>query len=525
MSIVIELAAPQSVNGERASWQSLWFLVRLHYLQQAAAGNAVLRLSELRQQFPDSRNLRMCISRAFKDFAKWGVKVGWGEDISRDPRLLNPDGRSQGPFWLPVGERGRIHCRVDGQLAGTHEIAEFLGIERNPEASLQQLASRSTFDFWLALGSAQQALREGRFLATLSANGEANGHGALAGFKDAEGLAQNHLQKSMAVLGEAGVWRRLDDLATARRTLAKLRRAVKEMGPGDSGYLDAMEQVLSAWCAYSQRDLLGTEAILSSMRSHVARDMVVRFHPRVRFEWNNLRGLIDQAQALAGSDVERGLRTRHAEAALEHFDKALQAAFELGSFDAAQQVAANTGLAIWLFSSESLLKQERAVQDEVNALRWLMFSEWLCRCAGAGGHSAWNAIYLMRIARAKCPRERHPSPKVFRRYQPITPQAAAAAAGDSMSADLKAVMPLSWHALAQQLYEALQHGTVRYRLLQRCGVLFEYGWFATHAGDTAAALASLLQLRKEMRSLPPSDRAFFVDSLECLPLEVLKPAG
>ena len=94
-----------------------------------------------------------------------------------------------------------------------------------------------------------------------------------------------------------------------------------------------------------------------------------------------------------------------------------------------------------------------------------------------------------------------------------------------MSADLKAVMPLSWHALAQQLYEALQHGTVRYRLLQRCGVLLEYGWFATHAGDTTAALASLLQLRKEMRSLPPSDRAFFVDSLECLPQEVLKPAG
>jgi len=204
---------------------------------------------------------------------------------------------------------------------------------------------------------------------------------------------------------------------------------------------------------------------------------------------------------------------------------ALQAAFELGSFDAAQQVAANTGLAIWLFSAESLLQQEISQRDEISALRWVMFSEWLCRCAGASSHSAWNAIYLMRIARAKCPRERHPALNVFRWYRPVTPKMVAAAAGVGRAADLKAVVPLSWHALAQQLYGALEQGAVRYRLLQRCGLLLEYGWFAAHDGDTDAAAAAISRLRKEMRSLPSSDRAFFVDSLECLPQEVVNSAA
>lgn len=522
MSISVELAVPQTVNGQRASWQSLWMLVHLHYLQESVGDNRLLRLSALRTQFPDAANLRMCISRAFRDFVKWGVRVGWGEDVTRDSRMLNPDGRSQGPFWLPASEKGRIQCLLEGQPATVGEIVEFLGIDPASVAMAGHLTSRNNFDFWLALGSAQQALREGRFLAPLSGHG--GGHGALGGFKDAGSLAKNHMQKSMAVLGEAGVWRRLDDITTARRTLAKLRRAVKEMGPGDNGYLDAMEQVLSAWCAYSQRDLLGTEAILSGMRAHAARDMVVRYHPRVRFEWHNLRGLIDYTQALAEGTAERGLRVTYAEAALENFDRALQAAFELGSFDAAQQVAANTGLAIWLFGAESLLKQERAQQDEVIALRWLLFSEWLCHCAGVSGHSAWNAIYLMRIARAKCPREKHPSLSVFRRYRPITPQAVVAAVADGMSADLQTVMPNSWHDLAQELYDVLQQGPVRYRLLQRCGLLLEYGWFVTHAGDTSAAIAALAQLQKEMRALPGSDRAFFIDSLACLPREVVSPA-
>ena len=523
MAIIIELTAPQTVNGERASWQSLWTLVRLHYLQLADPASPLLRLAELRQQFPGARNLRMCISRAYRDFAAWGVQAGWGEDTVRDPRLLNTEGRSQGPFWLARGAAQEIECRLSDKPAALRDIAAFLGIDRATARGAAPPTARNHVEYWIALGGAQQAVRDGRFLSALGKDGDPS-QGALAGYKAAAALAKSHMQKSMAVLGEAGVWRRLDDLATARRTLNKLRKAVKEIGPGENGYLDAMEQILTAWCAYSQRDLGATEAILQAMRQHAARDLVVRYHPRVRFEWHNLSALIDHARALSGVHTENPARECHAKAALEHFDHALQAAFELGSLDAAQQVAANTGLAIWLFSGENLLDKvagQSHWHDERQALRWLLFSEWLCRCAGASSYSVWNAIYLMRIARAKCPHERHPPLQTFRLYQPLAPLSLADASGPGNMLELNALLPTSWYALAEQLCVALHRGAVRYRLLQRCGLLLEFAWFATHAGDVRAASDALAGLQREMRELPPSDRAYFVLALDGMPLEVL----
>ncbi|HEX7643387.1 MAG TPA: hypothetical protein VF472_14370 [Burkholderiaceae bacterium] len=514
--IVIELSAPQTVAGRRAAWQSLWILVRLHHLQLSDPAAPILRLDELRRQFPDAGNLRMCVSRAFRDFTAWGVRAGWGEDFLRDARLLNTEGRSQGPFWLAQGQAQDIVCHMEGEAADATHIAAFLGLDR-AAMSATPAPARNHVEYWMALGGAQQAAREGRYLSALGKDRDP-GQGALAGYKEAAALAKSHVQKSMAVLGEAGVWRRLDDIATARRTLAKLRRAVKEIGPGENGYLDAMEQILTAWCAYSARDLNGTEAILSAMRRHAARDLVVRYHPRVRFEWHNLQALIAHARALSGTRIAQGERGSSAEAALEHFDHALQAAFELGSQDAAQQVAANTGLAIWLFSSEGLLAPGTG-RDETQALRWLLFSEWLCRASGASTHSVWNAIYLMRIARAKCPHERHPALAAFRRYAPVTPQSLAKASGPGHAIELNALLPASWHALAAQLHQDMQQGRVRHRLLQRCGLLLEFTWFSAHAGELRDASGALQQLQQEMRNLPPSDRAYFVESIEGLPLE------
>ncbi|HEY8026823.1 MAG TPA: hypothetical protein VIF60_19945 [Burkholderiaceae bacterium] len=523
MATIIELTAPQTVNGKRAAWQSLWILVRLHYLQLTEPASPVLRVDELRQQFPGTRNLRMCVSRAYRDFADWGVNAGWGEDCTRAPNLLNTEGRSQGPFWLAHDAASEVLCHVAGKRAGLKDMATFLGIDTAAQHDATRPAARNHVEFWIALGGAQQAVREGRFLSTLGKDSDA-GRGALAGYKNAASLAKSHVQKSMAVLGEAGVWRRLDDLATARRTLNKLRKAVKEIGPGENGYLDAMEQILTAWCAYSQRDLGATEAILHAMRKHVGRDLVVRYHPRVRFEWHNLSALIDHARALSGTRTQIAERIAYAQAALEHFDHALQAAFELGSLDAAQQVAANTGLAIWLFSGENLLDKRSGQgqwHDESHALRWLLFSEWLCRCAGAPTYSVWNAIYLMRIARAKCPHERHPSLANFRRYQPLAPQSLAEASGPGTMRELNDLLPPSWYALADELYTGMGQGRIRYPLLQRCGLLLEYAWFATHVGEVHAASAALANLQREMGELPSSDRAYFVQSLQGMPVEVL----
>ena len=74
----IELTSPQSVNGRRAAFQSLWLLVRMRHAHDAGAG--IVRLADLRGEVSDASTLRMVVSRAFRDFKAWRIEVGWGED-------------------------------------------------------------------------------------------------------------------------------------------------------------------------------------------------------------------------------------------------------------------------------------------------------------------------------------------------------------------------------------------------------------------------------------------------------------
>jgi len=511
LSLTIELAAPQSINGKRASYQSLWLLVRLIYARRHEAATSVVRLAELRQQFTDARTLRMFVSRAFRDFAQWRVQVGWGEDVHTDPRFLNLDRRSQGPFWLPAGEDEKITCMVNGKPATQAELLRFLHLKRQPVAAPSAPTAVQP-DYWLALAGAQQQLREGRLLAALDGSARRSNNGALAGFKLAARSASSRVQHALAVLGEAQVWRRLDDLEAARKTLVRLRRMLKEGGADEGGYLDAMEQILSAWCAYTERDLALTEALLLAMGQAEPRASVVRHHPRIRFEWNNLMALVRRAQALASD--EPGTRDAGAAEAIRLFGAALDAAFEVASFDAAQQAAANIGMAAWLFACEGIGPVSDAQAVRPDAVRWLVLSEWLCQCAGAAGQSAWNAIYLMRIARGDCVNEEWPSMTAFRAQQPISPcDMARYAAGPVDLLNAASWMDVAARLLAQQREQ-------RYGLLQRCGLLLEHAWYAVHYGGADTAHASLGLLMSEMRQLPASDKAFFQAELRRFPPEI-----
>ncbi|QDQ26067.1 hypothetical protein FNU76_06725 [Chitinimonas arctica] len=145
----IELTAPQTVDSLRAPYQSLWLLVKLCRARLGGSPDGLVRLAELRQQFADTRSLRMLVSRAYRDFARWGVKAGWGDDPTRDPRFLNPDGRSQGPFWLPGFEAARIVLNVEGRSATLAELNDFLGVPRHTKAGKQ--TGVQDIAYWLAL--------------------------------------------------------------------------------------------------------------------------------------------------------------------------------------------------------------------------------------------------------------------------------------------------------------------------------------------------------------------------------------
>ncbi|QFZ82418.1 hypothetical protein GFK26_06440 [Variovorax paradoxus] len=528
----IELTSPQSVNGRRAAFQSLWLLVRMQHAHAHGGGSGVVRLADLRGEVSDASTLRMVVSRAFRDFKAWGLEVGWGEDLQREPRFLNAERRSQGPFWLPASEAKRLRLLVDNRPATAAEVASFLGLRSRkaqaagtvtpPDAVHLQDAA-----FWKQLVASQQAARQGRLMSPV-----AGGNGsALESIRLAGTLAASDFQRALVTLNEAMLWRRLGDNEQARRRLQALKKQRLAHHVAGNDYLGAMECIVSAWCAYTARDLPLAQSLLGGMAEDPARALVLRHHPDVRFEWCNLWALACRSRALALAADDRSAAAALAEESLQRFGEALAAAFESHSFDAAQHVAANMGMAAWLFDRVGLGDLPALAHDghradtTRRAVQWIAFSEWLCGHTDGQGRSAWNAIYLMRIARGHCKPETQPTLAQFRAQKPLDPAAVSKLAGPLADAFDAANWPARWVDVAQARLADHQAGRRRYPGLQQGSLLFEHAWYAAHAGDLKAAEHSLGLLREVLPQLVPSDRAYFTESWnDALPAELVLEA-
>ncbi|MCY1216064.1 hypothetical protein D9M72_279260 [compost metagenome] len=528
----IELTSPQSVDGRRAAFQSLWLLVRMQHAHAHGGGSGVVRLADLRGEVSDASTLRMVVSRAFRDFKAWGLEVGWGEDLQREPRFLNAERRSQGPFWLPAAQAKRLRLLVDNRPATAAEVASFLGLRARkaqaagaitpPDAVHLQDAA-----FWKQLVASQQAARQGRLMSPV-----AGGNGsALEAIRLAGTLAASDFQRALVTLNEAMLWRRLGDNEQARRRLQALKKQRLAHHVAGNDYLGAMECIVSAWCAYTARDLPLAQSLLGGMAQDPARALVLRHHPDVRFEWCNLWALACRSRALGLAADDRPAAAALAEESLQRFGEALAAAFESHSFDAAQHVAANMGMAAWLFDRVGLGDLPALAHDghradtTRRAVQWIAFSEWLCGHTDGQGRSAWNAIYLMRIARGHCKPETQPTLAQFRAQKPLDPAAVSKLAGPLADAFDAANWPARWVDVAQARLADHQAGRRRYPGLQQGSLLFEHAWYAAHAGDLKAAEHSLGLLREVLPQLVPSDRAYFTESWnDALPAELVLEA-
>jgi hypothetical protein len=260
---------------------------------------------------------------------------------------------------------------------------------------------------------------------------------------------------------------------------------------------------------------------------------VLRHHPDVRFEWCNLWALACRSQALALAAGDKPAAAALAEESLRRFGEALAAAFESHSFDAAQHVAANMGMAAWLFDRVGLsdlpaLAHDGNADTTRRAVQWIAFSEWLCGHTDGQGRSAWNAIYLMRIARGHCrppDNEKQPTLAQFRAQKPLDPAAVSRLAGPLADAFDATNWPARWVQVAQARLADHQAGRRRYPGLQHCSLLFEHAWYAAHAGELEAAGHSLALLREALPQLVPSDRAYFTESWnDQLPAELVLEA-
>ncbi len=514
----IQLQQPCSVDGQPASHQSVWFLARLWLALQCREYG--VEAGGLAQRFNRAADVRMLVSRCFADFSRWGIVVGWGSDNAIDPRLLPLRGRSRGPFWLTPPSAARLTFWLGEavlDLAGVQSalgLAPSVGTAATTRHPLDEAMQR--LDFWYHLALGKRDFLDGR-LADDAGQGERKRSGALAHFGQAQDYAGDGFQQGLALLNAGMTWRRLGNLEQSVRSLQALERLSGQHG---SPTLTAMTHLLYGWHAYATRDEATVRRELVNLQSNEETRNAVRYNPRVRCEFHNLNALLHKAEATHESR-ELAERRRHALIAVGDFSKALQAAFEADSLDAAQHVAANLGLVLWLFWKEGLLDPERhydLLSIQQQAIRWIGMSEWICDRFGLGSNSIWNTIFLLRVVRGACWAGDSPELSAFRCQQPM-PVATFLEAARPFHATFSHAKGFgSWPQLTALLLQEHDEGRVRYEPLQLANLLFEHLWFGLQSGEDGDGDATAVRLGRLLPELAGRDHQFFRSILAGLPL-------
>jgi hypothetical protein len=499
--IEIELGTTSKVQGRPARPQSLWLLLRLWLAAQS--GEGWVREVQLREHVAGARHLRMVISRAYADFARWGVRVGWGTDRERAPEVLAVAGRNRGPYWLASGEADRLRIRLHGRPADVDAVRAWLG---TPDAQGDAAAAVGAHNiaspaYWHAWAGARRDLLDGRLIVDST-------HGALAGYRKAQSLAPDAWLQALALLQQAMVWRRAGNADAARAVLAELDRHWHDEQAPEHAWLGAMAAIVQAWCAYAGRDPQAAQQILK----HAAQDPrwhgLFQYHPRVRSEHANLQALIHRSDAL---DERRSLgeRSESARIALQYYRHGVALSNEAELFDSAASTASNLGWSLWLFARCGLNVDNAGDRP---ALAWIALAAWLSERYGVGG-GCWNSIYLLRMVRDGGPQIPHPERAKFRRWPVLTPaQFRAQVAPIALGAQWP-----SWLALANARQAEVDAGTLQVDALQRANLLLEVAWYEAHEGDAERSAAAIARLRRRLRELAPADRVFFRDAIRLLP--------
>lgn len=500
-SLRIELGTPPKVQGQSVRLQSLWILLRLWLAAQSGEGSGWLRESQLREQFASARNLRMVISRAYADFARWGLSVGWGTDRSRPPDLLPLAGRNRGPYWLADGEAARLQILLHGEPAGIDAVVAWLGTPSSLRAvSGPGLVSNASPAYWHAWAGARRDMLDGRLILDRD-------HGALAGYRRAQTLAPDPWLQALALLQQAMVWRRAGNADAARAVLSELDRHWHDEQAPEHAWLGAMAAIVQAWCAYAGRDPQAARQILRHATEDPRWTGLFQYHPRVRSEHANLQALIHRALAL-DERADAAERTDAARTALQYYRLALSLANEAELFDAAASTASNLGWSLWLFQRCNL----DVPSDDGHPLSWIALAAWLSERHGVGG-GYWNLIYLLRMVRGGGPEIAHPRLDAFRRWPVISPaQFRTMIAPMTLSIDWP-----SWRALVAGMQADIDAGRVQLDALQRANVLLEVAWYEAYDGDPQRSAEAAARLRRRLRELTSADRIFFRDALRRLP--------
>lgn len=539
--IPVELDPPYRVGTEPARYQSVWLLARL-WLAHRRDG-AALPAAAIRARFADAADVRMMVSRAFADFARWGVTAGWGHDPDADPATLSRARRSRGPFWLPEACARRLRFRVGGRGTDLAGVARWLG----EHASVAHLGAPALatdgglahamrdMAFWRQMTQAMRLAQDG-----FAGSGDSS---VAESFRAAQRHAGDDFQHALSLLKESLAWRRSDRLDRCRAALRRFDRIASGMRDTLPTFA-AMACIVRAWERYARGETEAALAMLGQLDAEADLRPVVRFNPRVRFEALNLEALLRKSEALRPGTTMHGpasspattttttttaapagdARAQAAGRALTAFAGALQSAYEADSVDAVQHAAANIGWSLWLFWQHRLVDSARTLAAgdiQRQAMRWLGLSEWICDRFGVGGGSAWNTIFLLRIARGECASAPQVSLAAFRAQRPLTVAAAIDALRPFHAPFAPAKGFTRWSSVAAFALEEHDAGHVRYNALQLANLLLESVWYLAHEqGASPAAGHAMARLTAQLPKLRTDERGFFLANIATLPAEL-----
>ncbi len=516
----INIHQPARVNGALARPQSLLLLLLLWLRHRESQSSSPVSAAELAALFPNALHLRMVISRAFVDFARWGIRVGWGEQMEAIPELLDTRNRNRGPFWLPAAAFIQITIARGTRTATLSDVRNFLQLaDDDRQTSLAEQATRQTSlaeqatrpttrkiparslaappEFWSEFAIAKRAQLDGHLIIDGT-------HGALAGFRRLHALSSDPEHQAFALLQQAMVWRRAGNPEAATNELKAMKLQLQRMHAPH--WLEAMANVVQAWCAYANRNVARAERVLLAAERNTRLAVFFAHHPRVQSEQANLHALLQRARAL--NDVlNLEFRKQAAHDALSHYQRALTLACEAELFDIATSVASNLGWSIWLFARCGLSSASHEAQTL--ALQWIGLAEVLNAQHGSG-INLWNQIYLLRIVRNGGPVQTRPKLRPFQQHSIISAKQYAQMGAQSVN-------KRSWLSLIQNLDAQIEQGKLQVDALQRANVLLELAWYEAHEGNLAAARTAVARLTKRLIELVQSDRDFFRSAVRCLP--------
>ena len=302
IAITIELAQPYQVNGQPARYQSVWFLARLYYATCWGAGS--IYAAEIQARFTANKSIRMLISRAFANFNSWQIAVGWGSNKRANIATLSPDRRSRGPFWLLTATAQSLHFLIHGQSATQEQLADWLGMSMFEKQTINK--QQNSFDYLMQDMDYWQQM-------TIAMRDEHDGFSkqhtrqVAMSFHLARRYAHNDFQQALALMKESLAWRRNAQLDDSHATLSQLDQLI-DMGSLRTAQptFSAMAYIIRAWRHYVRGDIETTHQVLKQLGTIADLSLVIRYNPKIRFEYLNLNALLQKHQAVNISDAPLG---------------------------------------------------------------------------------------------------------------------------------------------------------------------------------------------------------------------------